>query len=239
MTGRVWLDVPFEQKGAAKAAGARWDPAARRWYAPGSELPAGLARWAARPEVPQLLPGEDRTFGSGLFVDVVPASCWFTNVRSCVEPADWERLRRMITARAGHRCEACDRGPDRERRRWLEVHERWAYDEATGVQALRRLVCLCSDCHQATHYGLAQLRGREVVAFKHLQWVTGMSVEQTTAHVVEAFELWRRRSARAWKLDLGILEHAGVTVRRPPKGAQRPGLAAEATAAVRRGEIGA
>jgi hypothetical protein len=42
---------------------------------------AGLQRWAALPEAPDLLPGEDRNFGTGLFVDLVPSTCWFTNVR--------------------------------------------------------------------------------------------------------------------------------------------------------------
>ena len=49
------------------------------------------------------------TFGSGLFVDLVPSSCWFSNVRSCVDQRDWERLRRMITNRADQRCEVCQR----------------------------------------------------------------------------------------------------------------------------------
>jgi NAD(P)-dependent dehydrogenase (short-subunit alcohol dehydrogenase family) len=34
-----------------------------------------VERWAARPSVPDLLPGEDRAFGSGLSVDMVPSSC--------------------------------------------------------------------------------------------------------------------------------------------------------------------
>jgi len=35
----LYLDVPFRQKDEAKALGARWDPAARKWYAPaGVEL---------------------------------------------------------------------------------------------------------------------------------------------------------------------------------------------------------
>lgn len=117
---RVWLDVPYSQKDQAKAFGARWDAQARRWYDPTGHTP-GLQRWAARPELPEVLPGEDRGFGVGLFVDLVPASCWFTNVRSCVSQQDWEQLRRMITRRAKHRCEACGRGEDRENRRWLEA----------------------------------------------------------------------------------------------------------------------
>lgn len=31
---RTWLDVPISEKNEAKAAGARWDPQARSWYAP-------------------------------------------------------------------------------------------------------------------------------------------------------------------------------------------------------------
>lgn len=61
MTGRIWLDVPFEQKEAAKAAGARWDREARSWYAPR----AGIAALAAWSPLPELLPGEDRSCSSG------------------------------------------------------------------------------------------------------------------------------------------------------------------------------
>lgn len=31
---RLWLEVPFSEKEAAKAAGARWDASRRSWYAP-------------------------------------------------------------------------------------------------------------------------------------------------------------------------------------------------------------
>lgn len=97
---RTYLDVPYTEKDAAKALGARWDPFAKRWFDPRPPT-TRLDRWAAGPPVPDLLPGEDRTFGAGLFVDMVPSSCWFTNVRTCVTQQDWERLRRMIVGRAG------------------------------------------------------------------------------------------------------------------------------------------
>jgi len=41
------------------------------------------------PALHDLLPREDRTFDDGLFVDLIPTSCGFTNVRTCVSPADW------------------------------------------------------------------------------------------------------------------------------------------------------
>ncbi|WP_036966981.1 DUF5710 domain-containing protein [Promicromonospora kroppenstedtii] len=67
---RIWLDVPFEEKDEAKELGARWAPDAKRWFAPRPGM-ARLERWAALPDVPDLLPGEDRSLGSGLFVDLV------------------------------------------------------------------------------------------------------------------------------------------------------------------------
>lgn len=221
---RCYLDVPFDQKNDAKAGGARWDNDARRWYDPRPPTPA-LQRWTARPDVPEVLPGEDRRFGSGLFVDLVPRSCWFTNVRSCVSPLDWERLRRPILRRAGFRCEACGAPEDRAERQWLEVHERWDYDDRCGVQTLRRLIAVCKPCHLVTHFGYANVTGRTKEAFAHLRAVTGMSEAEAWAHVRAAEDVWIARSARVWRLDLGMLTGVGVTVRRPETAATRSAVA--------------
>jgi hypothetical protein len=221
LSGRTWLDVPFAEKDAAKAAGARWDPTVRRWYAPTNSK--SLGRWVASDDLPSLLPGEDRSFGSGLFVDLVPSSCWFSNVRSCVSSTDWDRIRRMVYARAGHRCEACGAPADRANKRWLEAHERWEFLEGIDhpvapngrVQSLRRLVCLCTWCHQATHFGFASLQGREEQALDHLQSVNGWTRGRTRNHVSEAYAVWDERSKHEWALELGILLRAGVEPKVP------------------------
>jgi hypothetical protein len=217
---KIWLDVPYAEKGEAKAQGARWDSSAGRWYAPRPGMTA-LDRWQASPDVPDLLPGEDRSLGSGLFVDLVPSSCWFTNVRSCVSQRDWERLRKMVTDRASKRCEICQRSQDRESARWLEVHERWSFDDSKNVQTLRRLICVCTDCHTTTHFGLATVNGKEKEALRHLCAVTGMLADEARRHIDEAFTLWRARSRRVWELDLGILGNAGIAVLKPPAAADR------------------
>jgi len=214
-----WLDVPFAEKDEAKAAGARWDSSMKRWYTltPNPDL----AKWAAKPALPEVLPGEDRSYGSGLFVDLVPSTCWFTNVRSCVSPADWERIRRMVIDRAG-RCEACGAFEERNLQRWMEVHERWEYDDAALVQRLKRLICLCSDCHKATHFGKATLNpATEHAAVEQLKRVNRWTHEQVGAHVDAAFDLWQLRSRYNWHLDLSILEDAGVTITPPPSQADR------------------
>ena len=61
------------------------------------------------------LAGEDRTLGQGLFVDLIPSTSWFTNVRSAVSERDWFRIRKMVYRRAGQRCEACGAGADKAR----------------------------------------------------------------------------------------------------------------------------
>jgi hypothetical protein len=70
MTGRderLILNVPFEEKDEAKQRGARWDPAARTWYAPPG-LPGGrFARW-----LPPRLDGPRSPARLLLF----PTRCW-------------------------------------------------------------------------------------------------------------------------------------------------------------------
>jgi hypothetical protein len=60
MGGRGFLDVPYAEKDETKALGARWDAAVKRRFDPRPPTPE-LQRWAAaRADVPDVLPGEDR-----------------------------------------------------------------------------------------------------------------------------------------------------------------------------------
>ncbi len=47
--GRIYLNVPKEEKNAAKAAGARWDNGAGKWYAPEGADMEKLAQWQQPP----------------------------------------------------------------------------------------------------------------------------------------------------------------------------------------------
>jgi Domain of unknown function (DUF5710) len=212
---REWLDVPFSEKDRAKACGARWDPAAGRWYAPRPGIP-GLERWEP---LSDLLPGEDRTFGSVLMVDPIPSTTWFHNARTCIAPGDWQRVRMLVLRRAGYRCEACGRpGVGGQ---GLECHERWDYDERSQRQTLRRLICFCISCHTVTHFGLAQIRGKDAAAVAHLRDVTGMSDAEADQHIRAAIALWQHRSGIAWQIDLSILTRAGIGFA-PPGSAHTP-----------------
>ena len=74
---------------------------------------------AGRTEALLVVAGETRP---RLTIDLVPATCRFSDVRSEVSEADWERLKRITFAQANCRCQVCGgRG-----RRWpVECHELW------------------------------------------------------------------------------------------------------------------
>ncbi len=155
--------------------------------------------------------GEDRSFGgNGLFVDLVPQSCWFTNVRSCVTKDSWDRIRKAVYGRAGYRCEVCGAARDSASKRWIEAHERWQFDDTLRIQKLVRLVALCSDCHTVTHFGLAKVWGVDKKAFQHLVKVTGMTEREANDHIREAFRVWEERSKYEYSLDLRILTDSEV-----------------------------
>jgi hypothetical protein len=46
----TYLNVPFSEKDLAKSLGARWDPAARKWYVPSDRDTAPFSRWLRRPD---------------------------------------------------------------------------------------------------------------------------------------------------------------------------------------------
>jgi len=110
---------------------------------------------------------------------------------------------------------------DREHQVWLEAHERWDYHHTSRTQRLRRLVCLCTRCHQVTHFGYAEITGRAAQALAHLCAVNHWTRRDAEAHIASAASMWRFRSETDWSLDLSILTGVGITPQPPPTPAQR------------------
>lgn len=53
---KVYLNVPFAQKDAAKALGARWDPGMKKWYVPPGKPLESFAEWRAELDAFATLP---------------------------------------------------------------------------------------------------------------------------------------------------------------------------------------
>jgi hypothetical protein len=50
---KTYLNVPYAQKDAAKALGARWDPAQKKWYVPGNKDISLFAQWLSQDAAPK------------------------------------------------------------------------------------------------------------------------------------------------------------------------------------------
>lgn len=161
----------------------------------------GVEEWLPRkwqfrgtPPAPVLLP------------DMLPTSSWESNLRTALSEAEWDRLRRFCYQAAGYACAACgSRGEPH-----VEAHESWAFDEATGVQRLKGLLCLCPTCHKAKHLGFAQRIGRLPQVLARLKWLNDWDDAQLAAGLADVERRQERLSARPWQLDLSFLLSYGV-----------------------------
>ena len=234
----VFLKVPDNDISLVKELGASFDVLRRSWYILDSHKNINiLKKWEIQKElefpakiekkfldlhpkgiildINSNFPNENRSFGQGLFVDLVPKSCWFSNVRSCISPANWQRVRKVVVQRAENHCEVCGVKPNNAIRLYMEVHERWDYSQENGVntQTLKRLICLCSNCHLVTHIGFANITGRLEKAIKHLMIVNKISEDEALMEINRAHFVWENRNKTQWKLDISVITSAGISIK--------------------------
>ena len=141
-----------------------------------------------------------------LTIELVPATCWFSNVRSAL-PGHWDLIRRSAYQKAGYVCEVCG---GKGSRHPVECHEVWRYDDENLRQVLTGMVALCPPCHEVKHIGLATKRGRRREALEHLARINGWSHERASEYVQECFEEWQLRSLDEWSVDFSVLREYGV-----------------------------
>lgn len=135
-----------------------------------------------------------------LYVDLVPSSCWYSNIRNLLSKEDWDNIRKKTYKKANYKCEICGGKGDKHP---VEAHERWQFDEINKVQKLVNIEALCPNCHQATHYGLARIRGKEKIAFNHLKKVNNCDDFILKKHIYEQYDIFEKRSKIShWKLDV-------------------------------------
>ena len=134
--------------------------------------------------------------------ELVPDSCWYSNLRSILSPKQWNVVRRDAYARANGRCMICGRPTQR-----LEAHERWSYDEDKEVQKLEDVVAVCHACHSVIHIGRTQLMGQEDMAIRHFMRVNKCTYADYIRALGEANAVHQRRNkVGEWKIDLSYLE---------------------------------
>ncbi len=133
--------------------------------------------------------------------ELVPDSCWCSNLRSALPKEAWDVIRKKAYARAGGRCMICGAPTTR-----LEAHEQWRYDDGRCVQSLENIVAVCRPCHEVIHIGRTSLMGREKEASEHFIKVNGCSYADYRKALGEANAVHRERSKKEWQLDVAKLK---------------------------------
>ena len=144
-----------------------------------------------------------------LSVELVPATCFYKNVRTNISTADWNIIRKLIYKSANYKCQICFNVNQR-----IECHELWVYEEMLDEsykkiinrrQRLRSFVGLCTNCHQVKHIGLAKLKGYYTQAYNWLMLINKWDTKTTNLYLKYVQSQWENRSKYNWFLDLSYL----------------------------------
>jgi len=142
-----------------------------------------------------------------LTIQLVPKSCFYTNLTSELSKDKWDKIRKEAYRSAGYKCEICGS----KGKKWpVEAHEIWKYNKEKFIQKLFGIIALCPSCHEVKHYGLATVNDREEFAFAHLCKINKWDKRTARTYVDECFEIWHERSQHKWKLDISWLEQKGI-----------------------------
>ena len=152
-----------------------------------------------------------------LEIELVPKTCHYSNVRSMVTTAEWDKIRKLSYASANNKCEICGSdGLKQGYKHRVECHEVWDYDDENKIQTLIKLVSLCVVCHQVKHIGRAIAIGKQTPCFIQLAKVNKWTQKQIDEHILTAFELHKQRSKHQWELDISMLAKAPYNIKLKP-----------------------
>lgn len=144
-----------------------------------------------------------------LTIELIPKTSWFSNVRSAVSKAEWDKIRKQVYEKAYYVCEICgDIGPHHP----VEAHEVWEFDDKKLTQTLIGMIALCPNCHLVKHMGFANISGKRNIATNHFIKVNNLKKDEAQILINDAFVLWKKRSQFIYKLDISYLKKYGINI---------------------------
>ena len=149
-----------------------------------------------------------------LTLDLIPKTCWFSNVRSHVSKKQWDLIKSKVGSEAYYLCQICGQvGPKHP----VEIHEIWHFNDKNLIQKLTGMIALCPLCHATKHFGLAQIQGKLDLVFNHFMKINNFSQKKAQKEIEKSFKIWEERSKKQWILDLSILKDYGVNIKHAEK----------------------
>lgn len=142
-----------------------------------------------------------------LQIELVPASCFWSNVRSNVTAKQWDNIRKPIYQKANFLCEICG---GKGTKHPVECHEVWIYDDKTLIQRLDYFQSLCPLCHEVKHIGLAGILGNGPRAFNRFKEINKLDEIMAKKISGSVSKQWGIRSRQKWELNLDHLKQHGL-----------------------------
>lgn len=142
-----------------------------------------------------------------LQIELVPRSCWWSNVRSNVTNKQWDNIRKPVYQKANFLCEICG---EKGTKHTLECHEVWIYDDTKLIQRLGFFQALCPLCHEVKHIGLAGILGNGDRAFNRFRTINQLDDTLARQIISAVFRQWNIRSRQQWTLDIEHLREWGI-----------------------------
>ena len=150
-------------------------------------------------------------FTSKILIELVPKTCFYSNVRSAVTTANWDILRKDAYRRYQWKCSVC------QSKGRMEAHEIWHYDDAKHMQKLHDIVAVCNDCHMLYHLGFASLKGKLGACMNRLAKLNQWDIATTKEFVDIVFEIHSQRSIYQWDIDLTWLDRFPIEYIKPQR----------------------
>lgn len=145
-----------------------------------------------------------------LTCELVPKTCWYSNVRSNVSASKWKKISQKTFLKANYTCEICGTCKNTgSTKHGMEAHEIWEYTIEGDVrkQKLIRIQCLCKKCHMCKHPGLARIQGKLMVVLYHMMKINNINSNEVEKYLENVFLQWEYRSKFNWELDISWLNH--------------------------------
>lgn len=203
----IFINVPYCDKNKVKSMGGKWNKLEKKWYIEDDNpLKDSYEEFKEIKE----LNGENRNYGENiLYIDMIPKTSYFKNIRSLFKVDDWNTIRNYIYKRVNYKCECCGC----TRHKYLEAHERWSFDFENKIQKLERIIALCKLCHLSTHYGFSKRKRNINIINEHLKKIKNIDDTELHNHINEAYNIWKDRNKVIWTLDYSIIVNSGFIIR--------------------------
>ncbi len=144
-----------------------------------------------------------------LQIELIPKTCWGSNVRTKVKKSDWDKIRKAVYEKEGMHCHICG-----ESCTSLDAHEIWEFDEKNSIQRLVDIIGICKSCHNTIHFGRAQKIGCQKEAIAQFLKVNDCDMVDLRNELLKVEEVYMRRSKiKDWKLDLTLITNKGFSIK--------------------------